>query len=114
MIQHSRRPATARSINANTSKRFRLWWGGIGGGAIQFDGSAEPAIWQIACNYNEPRIEDSFLAIRAQAQGGKPIVRALQTKSVGPFTEMDSLHITADHFQFDAEVLMEYPTAHAR
>ncbi|EMI22766.1 secreted protein, partial [Rhodopirellula maiorica SM1] len=32
--------------------------GGIGAGAIQFNGKAEPAIWQIACNFSEHRIAD--------------------------------------------------------
>ena len=56
--------------------------GGIGAGAIQFNGKAEPAIWQIGCNYEERLVDDSFLGISAQAEGGKSIVRALQTESV--------------------------------
>ena len=38
--------------------------GGIGAGAIQFNGKAEPAIWQVACNHTEHRVADSFLALR--------------------------------------------------
>ncbi|MEP4077174.1 GH116 family glycosyl hydrolase [Haloferula sp.] len=71
--------------------------GGIGAGGIQFNGKAEPAIWQIACNYQEARIEDSFLAVRAQAEGGKPVVRALQTEAAGPFAPMSSLEFEGEY-----------------
>ncbi|CAA6692123.1 MULTISPECIES: GH116 family glycosyl hydrolase [unclassified Lentimonas] len=71
--------------------------GGIGAGAIQFNGKAEPAIWQIACNYEERRVDDSFLGIRAQAEGGKSVVRALQTESVGPFEAMSSLKFEGEY-----------------
>jgi len=40
--------------------------GGIGVGSIQFNGKAEPAIWQIAGNYQEFRVADSFLGILIQ------------------------------------------------
>ncbi|MDQ8180265.1 GH116 family glycosyl-hydrolase [Pelagicoccus sp. SDUM812005] len=71
--------------------------GGIGAGGIQFNGKAEPAIWQIACNYEEHRVEDSFLAVRAQAAGGKPVVRALQTEPVGAFQAMSSLKFEGEY-----------------
>jgi len=71
--------------------------GGIGAGAIQFNGKAEPAIWQIACNYSEERVADSFLAMRAQRAGGKPVVRALQTEPVGPFAAMASLRFEGEY-----------------
>ncbi|MDP4643432.1 MAG: GH116 family glycosyl hydrolase [Opitutales bacterium] len=71
--------------------------GGIGAGAIQFNGKAEPAIWQIGCDYEERRVDDSFLAIRAQAEGGESIVRALQTESVGPFAAMSSLKFEGEY-----------------
>ncbi|MDF7799618.1 GH116 family glycosyl hydrolase [Pontiellaceae bacterium B1224] len=71
--------------------------GGIGAGAIQFNGKAEPAIWQIACNYQEIRVDDTFLAVRAQADGGKPVVRALQTESVGAFAAMPSLKFEGEY-----------------
>ncbi|MGJ8653772.1 MAG: GH116 family glycosyl hydrolase [Opitutaceae bacterium] len=71
--------------------------GGIGAGAIQFNGKAEPAIWQIGCDYEERRVADSFLAIRAQVEGGEPIVRALQTESVGPFEAMSSLKFEGEY-----------------
>lgn len=71
--------------------------GGIGAGGIQFNGKGEPAIWQIACNYNEASIADSFLAIRAQAAGGKPVVRALQTEAVDSFPAMSSLKFEGEY-----------------
>lgn len=71
--------------------------GGIGAGAIQFNGKAEPAIWQIACNHVEHRVADSFLALRAEAEGGKPVVRALQTEPVGAFKAMPSLKFEGEY-----------------
>lgn len=71
--------------------------GGIGAGAIQFNGNAEPAIWQIGCNYEEHRVEDSFLAVRAQAAGGQPVVRALQTKAADAFAPMKSLKFVGEY-----------------
>ncbi len=71
--------------------------GGIGAGSIQFNGKAEPAVWQIARNFQEKRVADSFLAVRAQVAGGKPVVRALQTEAVGPFTAMSSLKFEGEY-----------------
>jgi len=71
--------------------------GGIGAGAIQFDGDAVPAIWQIATNYQEHNIDDSFLAIRAQAEGNSPVVRALRTKAAGEFSAMKSLSFEGEY-----------------
>ena len=83
--------------------------GGIGAGAIQFNGKAEPAIWQIACNYTEERVADSFLAVRAQRAGDKPVVRALQTEPVGPFAAMSSLRFEGEYpfatYRFDEPTL---------
>ena len=71
--------------------------GGIGAGAIQFNGKGEPAIWQIACNHSQPRVPNSFLAVRAQPEGGQPAVRALQTEPVGPFRAMRSLSFQGEY-----------------
>lgn len=71
--------------------------GGIGSGSIQFNGKAEPAVWQIAKNFEERRIENCFLAVRAQTQGGQPVVRALQTEAVGPFAAMTSLQFEGEY-----------------
>ncbi|MDF7825965.1 GH116 family glycosyl hydrolase [Pontiellaceae bacterium B12227] len=71
--------------------------GGIGSGSIQFNGKAEPAIWQIAKNFEEKRVANSFLAVRAQTKGGQPVVRALQTSAVGPFAAMPSLKFEGEY-----------------
>ncbi|TWT30462.1 hypothetical protein KOR34_50210 [Posidoniimonas corsicana] len=71
--------------------------GGIGAGGIQFNGKGEPAVWQIACNHEEHRVGDSFLAVRAQPAGGRPVVRALQTEPVGPFQAMASLEFEGEY-----------------
>ena len=83
--------------------------GGIGAGGIQFNGKAEPAVWQIACNFSQVRIPDSFLAIRSQSAGGKPVVRALQTAAAGKFEAMSSLKFEGEYpfakYRFDEPAL---------
>ncbi|MDF7823593.1 GH116 family glycosyl-hydrolase [Pontiellaceae bacterium B12227] len=71
--------------------------GGIGAGGVQFNGSAEPEIWQIACQTSERRNPEAFMAVRVQPEGGQPVVRALQTKPVGPFAAMSSLRFTGEY-----------------
>lgn len=71
--------------------------GGIGAGAIQFNGKAEPTIWQIACNYTQHRVAESFLAIRVQVRDGQPILKALQTAPAGPFEAMASLTFEGEY-----------------
>ena len=82
--------------------------GGIGAGGIQFNGKAEPAIWQIACQYQERKVE-SFLAVRATAEGGDPVVRALQTSDAGSFPAMPSLSFVGEYpfatYQFEEPAL---------
>ena len=41
--------------------------GGIGTGSVWLDGQGRLAIWQIFNNLSEPRIPDSFFAVRARA-----------------------------------------------
>ena len=83
--------------------------GGIGAGAIQYNGTAKPAIWQIACNHDQTKISDSFMAIRAQVDGGQPVVRALQTEAVGPFAAMKNLKFIGEYpiarYQFEEPAL---------
>ena len=71
--------------------------GGIGAGGIQFNGNGEPAIWQIATNHAEIRVPDTFLAVRAQPNGGQPVIRALQTRPVGAFKAMKSLSFQGEY-----------------
>ena len=83
--------------------------GGIGAGAIQFNGKGEPAIWQIAGNHHQPRVPHSFLAVRAQRSSGKSVVRTLQTEPVGPFQAMRSLSLQGEYpfvwYHFEAPAL---------
>ncbi|WP_442506788.1 GH116 family glycosyl hydrolase [Novipirellula sp. SH528] len=98
-------PGATRVYEGDHLDAINFIVGGIGAGGIQFNGKAEPAIWQIACNFSEERIADSFLAVRAQGPGGKPVVRALQTESVGPFAAMSSLKFEGEYpfakYRFD-------------
>jgi uncharacterized protein (DUF608 family) len=83
--------------------------GGIGAGGVQFNGSAEPEIWQIACQTSERRNPEAFMAVRVQSKGGQPVIRALQTKPVGPFAAMSSLRFTGEYpfasYRFDDPAL---------
>ncbi|EMI52279.1 hypothetical protein RSSM_06272, partial [Rhodopirellula sallentina SM41] len=90
-------PGTTRIYEGENLDAISFMVGGIGSGAIQFNGKAEPAIWQIACNFNEVRIDDSFLAVRAQSDDGESVVRALQTEPVGPFAAMASLKFEGEY-----------------
>ncbi|WP_345684281.1 GH116 family glycosyl hydrolase [Novipirellula caenicola] len=90
-------PGKPRVYEGENLAAINFMVGGIGAGAIQFNGKAEPAIWQIACNFSEERIADSFLAVRAESEGGKPVVRALQTEAVGPFAAMPSLKFEGEY-----------------
>ena len=102
-------PGETRVYEGEHLEAINFIVGGIGAGGIQFNGKAEPAIWQIACNYKEEKVADSFLAIRAQAEGGQPIVRALQTEAVGPFAAMPSLKFEGEYplgkYRFDESAL---------
>jgi len=65
--------------------------GGIGAGCIQINGQAVRHIWQIFNNYTQPKLPNTFFAVRAKPRGGQPVVRAAQTVAVGPFAPMKSL-----------------------
>ena len=43
--------------------------GGIGTGSIWLDGQGRLGVWQIFNNLSEPRIPDSFFAVRARTAG---------------------------------------------
>ncbi|GAA4444395.1 GH116 family glycosyl-hydrolase [Novipirellula rosea] len=90
-------PGKTRVYEGENLGAINFTVGGIGAGGIQFNGKAEPAIWQIACNYSEERIADSFLAVRAQPKGGTPTVRVLQTEPVGPFKAISSLKFEGEY-----------------
>lgn len=65
--------------------------GGIGTGTIWLDGQGRLAVWQIFNRYDENRVPDSFFAVRAQAHGGTPIVRTLQTTAEDSLQPMTAL-----------------------
>jgi non-lysosomal glucosylceramidase len=83
--------------------------GGIGAGGIQFNGKAQPKIWQIACNHVEKQLDDTFLALRVKAEGKAAVVKALQTEAVGDFPAMDSLSFKGEYpfanYQFEDKQL---------
>jgi uncharacterized protein (DUF608 family) len=53
--------------------------GGIGTGSLWLDGQGRLSVWQIFNNLSEPRIPDTFFAVRVRSGDDKPIVRVLQT-----------------------------------
>lgn len=71
--------------------------GGIGAGAIQFNGKAQPQIWQIACNHVERELDDTFLGIRVKEGGKSPVIRALQTETVAQFDAMPALTFEGEY-----------------
>jgi uncharacterized protein (DUF608 family) len=65
--------------------------GGIGTGSIWLDGEGKLGVWQVCNNLSETRIPDSFFAVRAQADGGVPVTRVLQTSAERGFAPLASL-----------------------
>ncbi len=83
--------------------------GGIGAGCIQINGNGQLAIWQIFNNFQGAFVPHSFLAVRAKPASGPPVVRALQTTSVGPFSKMGGLTFRGEYpfacYDFEDESL---------
>ncbi len=65
--------------------------GGIGTGSIWLDGEGKLGIWQIFNNLSEPRIPDSFFAVRVRQGTGEAVTRVLQTKAEGSLRPVESL-----------------------
>ena len=65
--------------------------GGIGTGSIWLDGRGALGVWQIFNNLSEPRVPDSFFAVRVREGAGKPVVRVLQTTDERALTPIESL-----------------------
>ena len=47
--------------------------GGIGTGSVWLDGQGRLGVWQIFNNLSEPRIPDSFFAVRARPAAGAAV-----------------------------------------
>ena len=71
--------------------------GVIGTGSVWLDGQGKLGVWQIFNNLSEPRIPDSFFAIRARTAGGKTVIRVLQTEGEGELEPMSSLQYEGSH-----------------
>ena len=65
--------------------------GGIGTGSLWLDGQGQLGIWQIFNNLSEPRIPDTFFAVRARQGNGRPVTRVLQTSPEGSLDGVKSL-----------------------
>jgi non-lysosomal glucosylceramidase len=65
--------------------------GGIGTGSIWLDGQGRLGTWQIFNNLSEPRIPDSFFAVRARSGGGEAVTRVLQSVAEPGFKRVESL-----------------------
>lgn len=68
--------------------------GGIGVGAVHFDGTGRRHAWQIFGNVAYRAVPNSFFAVRAEVGEGYA-VRALQTVAEGPFPGMKSVKLRA-------------------
>ena len=71
--------------------------GGIGAGSVTINGKAARPVWQIFNNIPAAAVPLSFFAIRATPEGGKPVLRALQTEPAGPFPAMKSLTFRGEY-----------------
>ncbi len=71
--------------------------GGIGTGLIQINGKAERHIWQIANNFCQAYVPNSFFAIKTQSPKKPAIIKSLQTSSIGPFKKMDKLTFQGEY-----------------
>ncbi|MCH5372570.1 MAG: hypothetical protein JJ992_01235, partial [Planctomycetes bacterium] len=71
--------------------------GGIGTGSIWLDGQGKLGVWQIFNNLSEPRIPDSFFAVRTRTAGGKTVTRVLQTEAEGELKPVSSLQYEGSH-----------------
>ena len=85
-------PVTAPRTYAGRNLEYVLMpIGGIGTGTIWLDGQGRLAVWQIFNNSSETRVQDSFLAVRAQAAGQPAVTRILQSVPEAGFPAMESL-----------------------
>jgi len=71
--------------------------GGIGTGCIQINGRAERHVWQIFNNHKHAALPHTFFAVRVRQGEDEPLVRAMQTTAVGPFTAMEALSFRGEY-----------------
>ncbi len=71
--------------------------GGIGAGCIQLDGKCRLAIWQIFNNFKHISIPHSFFAVRIKTETAGPVVRAMQTEPIGPFSAVSALRFSGEY-----------------
>ncbi len=90
-------PGKTRTYQGEHLTAINFPLGGIGAGCLQINGNAEKAIWQIFNNFSNAFIPHTFFAVRSKADNHEPIVRALQTKAVGPFEGMRSLTFRGEY-----------------
>lgn len=87
----------SRVYEGKNLEAIRFGVGGIGAGCIQMNGRGERAIWQIFNNFAAGFVPNSFLAIRAEATVGDPVVRTLQTAPAGPFAAMKDVKFRGEY-----------------
>lgn len=91
------RPGETRVYTGDNLTAISLPVGGIGTGIVQYNGNAEPYVWQIFNNYKWVRLPETYMAIRAETDGQQPVVRALQTAPVGSFPAMEKLEFRGEY-----------------
>jgi len=89
-------PGETRIYTGDHLTAISLPVGGIGTGIVQYNGNAEPYVWQIFNNYKWVRLPETYMAIRAELDG-RPVVRALQTAPVGNFPAMQKLEFRGEY-----------------
>ena len=92
LAAHQRYPLTPpRVYQGKNLQAVAMPLGGIGTGSLWLDGQGRLGVWQIFNNLSEPRIPDSFFAIRARTRKDKAVVRVLQTTAESSLKPVESL-----------------------
>jgi len=87
-----RYPLTPRRVyRGKNLEAVAMPLGGIGTGSVWLDGQGRLGVWQIFNNLSEPRVPDSFLAVRAKTASGAVVARVLQTAGEGRLPPIELL-----------------------